>query len=173
MNEAETRAELIDPALKAAGWEVVDGSKSEGWSQLSGSAVAGPDFGTKDPGFIDDSSQLAHSSRELFHCPLLTVLLTVGEAASGREALSAKLDLYFSGSRHASGGSASFTMVNRRSFAKARRSAGAMSLIIQSGLSSMSSPPSSMATTAGSQPPSFFWASETAAVMSCPSRSRK
>jgi len=31
MNEAETRAELIDPALKAAGWEVVDGSKSESW----------------------------------------------------------------------------------------------------------------------------------------------
>jgi type I restriction enzyme R subunit len=27
MNEAETRAELIDPALKAAGWGVVDGSK--------------------------------------------------------------------------------------------------------------------------------------------------
>jgi type I site-specific restriction endonuclease len=24
MNEAETRAELIDPALKAAGWAVVD-----------------------------------------------------------------------------------------------------------------------------------------------------
>jgi hypothetical protein len=27
MNEAETRAEHIDPALKAAGWGVVDGSK--------------------------------------------------------------------------------------------------------------------------------------------------
>ena len=27
MNEAETRAELIDPALKAAGWGVVDGSQ--------------------------------------------------------------------------------------------------------------------------------------------------
>lgn len=27
MNESETRAELIDPALKAAGWGVVDGSK--------------------------------------------------------------------------------------------------------------------------------------------------
>jgi len=27
MNEAETRAELIDPALKAAGWGVVEGSK--------------------------------------------------------------------------------------------------------------------------------------------------
>jgi type I restriction enzyme R subunit len=26
MNEAETRAELIDPALKEAGWGVVDGS---------------------------------------------------------------------------------------------------------------------------------------------------
>ena len=27
MNEAETRAELIDPALKTAGWGVVDGSR--------------------------------------------------------------------------------------------------------------------------------------------------
>ena len=27
MNEAETRAEHIDPALKAAGWRVVEGSK--------------------------------------------------------------------------------------------------------------------------------------------------
>ena len=28
MNEAETRAEHIDPALKAAGWGVVDGSRT-------------------------------------------------------------------------------------------------------------------------------------------------
>ena len=28
MNEAETRAEHIDPALKAAGWGVVEGSKN-------------------------------------------------------------------------------------------------------------------------------------------------
>ena len=27
MNEAETRADHIDPALKAAGWGVVDGSR--------------------------------------------------------------------------------------------------------------------------------------------------
>nr|WP_231731048.1 hypothetical protein [Lacimicrobium alkaliphilum] len=27
LNEAETRAELIDPALKAAGWGVVDASR--------------------------------------------------------------------------------------------------------------------------------------------------
>ncbi len=27
LNEAETRAELIDPALKAAGWGVMDGIK--------------------------------------------------------------------------------------------------------------------------------------------------
>ena len=27
MNEAETRAEYIDPALKAAGWGVVEGSR--------------------------------------------------------------------------------------------------------------------------------------------------
>ncbi len=27
MNEAETRAQLIDPKLKASGWDVVEGSK--------------------------------------------------------------------------------------------------------------------------------------------------
>ena len=27
MNEAETRADLIDPKLKAAGWGVIEGSK--------------------------------------------------------------------------------------------------------------------------------------------------
>jgi type I restriction enzyme, R subunit len=27
MNEPETRVELIDPALKAAGWSVVEGSR--------------------------------------------------------------------------------------------------------------------------------------------------
>jgi type I restriction enzyme R subunit len=27
MNEAETRAELIDPKLKASGWGVIEGSK--------------------------------------------------------------------------------------------------------------------------------------------------
>lgn len=27
MNEAETRAELIDPKLKACGWGIVEGSK--------------------------------------------------------------------------------------------------------------------------------------------------
>jgi len=29
MNEAETRAELIDPAIRAAGWGVVEGSRVE------------------------------------------------------------------------------------------------------------------------------------------------
>ncbi|MBU2724025.1 type I restriction endonuclease subunit R, partial [Acidithiobacillus ferridurans] len=27
MNEADTRAQLVDPALKAAGWGVVEGSR--------------------------------------------------------------------------------------------------------------------------------------------------
>jgi type I site-specific restriction endonuclease len=30
MNEAETRAEFIDPSLKAAGWGVVEGSRVHG-----------------------------------------------------------------------------------------------------------------------------------------------
>ncbi len=38
MNEAETRAEHIDPALKAAGWGVVEGSRI-----LRVSYYAGPD----------------------------------------------------------------------------------------------------------------------------------
>jgi predicted type IV restriction endonuclease len=45
MNEAETRAELIDPALKAAGWGVVDGSRVRreviapgGWRARAGAA---------------------------------------------------------------------------------------------------------------------------------------
>jgi type I restriction enzyme R subunit len=43
MNEAETRAEHIDPALKAAGWGVVEGSRirreyriTEGWIEGRG-----------------------------------------------------------------------------------------------------------------------------------------
>jgi type I restriction enzyme R subunit len=35
MNEAETRAEHVDPALKAAGWGVVDGSRIEGEFHLT------------------------------------------------------------------------------------------------------------------------------------------
>jgi Holliday junction resolvasome RuvABC endonuclease subunit len=31
MNEAETRAEHIDPALKAVGWGVVEGSRTLFW----------------------------------------------------------------------------------------------------------------------------------------------
>jgi len=45
MNEAETRAEHIDPALKAAGWGVVEGSRirreySTRWGVLKGQANA-------------------------------------------------------------------------------------------------------------------------------------
>jgi type I site-specific restriction endonuclease len=38
MNEAETRAELIDPMLKACGWGVVDGCKSLLAKQISKAA---------------------------------------------------------------------------------------------------------------------------------------
>ncbi|MBL0313884.1 MAG: hypothetical protein IPP78_14505 [Holophagaceae bacterium] len=49
MNEAETRAEHIDPALKAAGWGVVEGSHilreygiTQGRSQSVPSSKAAP-----------------------------------------------------------------------------------------------------------------------------------
>jgi type I restriction enzyme, R subunit len=46
MNEAETRAEHIDPALKAAGWGVVEGRLrargSSGHSSNAGGAARGP-----------------------------------------------------------------------------------------------------------------------------------
>ena len=46
MNEAETRAEHIDPALKAAGWGVVEGSRilretASRWAGCKG-AASGP-----------------------------------------------------------------------------------------------------------------------------------
>ncbi len=41
MNEAETRADYIDPALRAAGWGVVEGSRiPASWRPLC--AFAGP-----------------------------------------------------------------------------------------------------------------------------------
>lgn len=39
MNEAETRAELIDPALKEAGWGVVDGSRFYGLAMILAALV--------------------------------------------------------------------------------------------------------------------------------------
>ena len=36
MNEAETRAEYIDPALAAAGWGVVEGSRTADWGARQG-----------------------------------------------------------------------------------------------------------------------------------------
>lgn len=43
MNEAETRAELIDPALKAAGWGVVEAfpSTEELWNRTFPSTCSG------------------------------------------------------------------------------------------------------------------------------------
>ena len=41
MNEAETRAELIDPALKAAGWGVVDGSRIRREHSISPGRIEG------------------------------------------------------------------------------------------------------------------------------------
>ena len=41
MNEAETRAELIDPALKAAGWGVVDGSRVAREFQITAGRLEG------------------------------------------------------------------------------------------------------------------------------------
>ena len=51
MNEAETRAEHIDPALKAAGWGVVDGSRilREYQSRWVGLKLTGNEGSLKSP----------------------------------------------------------------------------------------------------------------------------
>ncbi|MBP6603931.1 MAG: hypothetical protein KA250_19110, partial [Verrucomicrobiales bacterium] len=41
MNEAETRAELIDPALKAAGWGVVEGSRIQREYRITLGSIVG------------------------------------------------------------------------------------------------------------------------------------
>src|SRR5258706_9699010 len=41
MNEAETRAELIDPALKDAGWGVVEGSRIAREHQITQGRIEG------------------------------------------------------------------------------------------------------------------------------------
>jgi type I restriction enzyme R subunit len=41
MNEAETRAEHIDPALKAAGWGVVEGSRVRREDMISPGRIEG------------------------------------------------------------------------------------------------------------------------------------
>ena len=45
MNEAETRAEHIDPALKAAGWGVVEGSRDPPRVPHHAGPAAGPAAG--------------------------------------------------------------------------------------------------------------------------------
>jgi type I restriction enzyme, R subunit len=42
MNEAETRAEHIDPALKAAGWGVVEGRRAKRWQELASMVLSAP-----------------------------------------------------------------------------------------------------------------------------------
>ena len=47
MNEAKTRAELIDPALKAAGWYVVEGSSVKRENQIKQVRLQGAGKKTK------------------------------------------------------------------------------------------------------------------------------
>ena len=47
MNEAETRAELIDPALKAAGWGVLEGSRVMRECQITQGRLQGAGQKTK------------------------------------------------------------------------------------------------------------------------------
>jgi type I restriction enzyme R subunit len=42
MNEAETRAELIDPRLQAAGWGVVEGSRILRACHITAGRIEGP-----------------------------------------------------------------------------------------------------------------------------------
>ena len=65
MNEAETRAELIDPALKAAGWGEIVGSRvrreviASGWRQAQQGEDCGLCAGLPQPQAGSDRSEEA------------------------------------------------------------------------------------------------------------------
>jgi hypothetical protein len=75
MNEAETRAELIDPKLKACGWGVVEGtkvllSKQPIAGQLDALRVETQKLEAVNEKKIDDSEELKKSILELALSPV-------------------------------------------------------------------------------------------------------
>lgn len=90
MNEAETRAELIDPLLAASGWGVVDGSKVQReYSITAGRILAG---GTRGASLKADYV-LVYRGRKLAVIEAKSDELEVGEGVAQAKNYAAKLQL--------------------------------------------------------------------------------
>jgi type I restriction enzyme R subunit len=92
MNEAETRAELIDPALKAAGWGVVDGSFIKREYQITQGRLQGAGQKTK-PEIAD--YVLVYQNRKLAVIEAKRAALHYTEGLAQAKAYAAKLETRF------------------------------------------------------------------------------
>ncbi len=93
MNEAETRAELIDPALKAAGWGVVDGSFIKREYQITQGRLQGAGQKTK-PEIAD--YVLVYQNRKLAVVEAKRAALHYTEGLAQAKAYATKLETRFS-----------------------------------------------------------------------------
>lgn len=91
LNEAETRAELIDPALKAAGWGVVEGSRVRREKITNGRLIGGGKRGKQD---IADYV-LMHRGQKLAVIEAKRVGLPVTEGAAQAKRYAALLQARF------------------------------------------------------------------------------
>jgi len=92
MNEAETRAELIDPKLKDAGWGVVEGSRVLREYQITaGQILAG---GKRDKAMIADYV-LVYRNRKIAVIEAKSDVLEVGEGVAQAKAYAGKLAIDF------------------------------------------------------------------------------
>ena len=92
MNEAETRAELIDPALKAAGWGVVDGSFIKREYQITQGRLQGAGQKTK-PEIAD--YVLVYQNRKLAVIEAKRVAMHYTEGLAQAKAYASKLETPF------------------------------------------------------------------------------
>ena len=92
MNEAETRAELIDPALKAAGWGVLDGSLIRREYQITQGRLQGAGQKTK-PEIAD--YVLVYQNRKLAVIEAKRVATLYTEGLAQAKAYAAKLETRF------------------------------------------------------------------------------
>ena len=92
MNEAETRAELIDPALKAAGWGVVEGSRIMRECHITQGRLQGAGQKTK-PEIAD--YVLVYQNRKLGVIEAKRAALHYTEGLAQAKAYAAKLETRF------------------------------------------------------------------------------
>ena len=92
MNEAETRAELIDPALKAAGWSVVEGSRIMRECQITQGRLQGAGQKTK-PEIAD--YVLVYRNRKLAVIEAKRAALHYTEGLAQAKAYATKLETRF------------------------------------------------------------------------------